>query len=524
MEYYFKPDDRLERLKYAEFLKTLLLNCDKYRREDSDGAYVIALDSPWGTGKTRFVKMLRNYLEGNKPRIINDKVDRAYTPKLNEGRLFNVVYYNAWDTDFSTDALEPLFYSLLKSPELAPDQFDAAGNEILEKFENATKEMLKAAGYALSHFVLGEAATTVLKSGIDAICAKQPNPYENYEKRLELISNFREALTAVIDATKQKKLVIIIDELDRCRPTFAIETLEIAKHLFAVKGLVFIFALDIEQLSYSVQTVYGQNMDAQGYLCRFFDYFAKIPAPDRRAFIYSLLEQIDTRKEIFDSKSTNQTSNEPYEVFMDYACSMIRHASVSFRNITTLFETYKIMLDSFLGRYKSTDAFIFYFYLLFLKLKFPSFYNFLVSDNVGQSDVFSFLEKHKQIFYDDTLEKQLKVFIINDSLEQASLQIYPLDYRSEDSLDSHGGINRITITENGKEPHYIFQRIIGGGVDNPQIHVFECDGNICLDYLFYYEDMKKWEEIKSLTPAQYFRRQLEMFDFVLPADEAKAAP
>ena len=62
MEYYFDPDDRLERKKYAEFLKSMLENCDKYRREDSDGAYVIAIDSPWGTGKTRFAKMLRNYL------------------------------------------------------------------------------------------------------------------------------------------------------------------------------------------------------------------------------------------------------------------------------------------------------------------------------------------------------------------------------------------------------------------------------------------------------------------------------
>jgi hypothetical protein len=63
MEYYFDRDDRLERHEVREFMKTLLINCDKYRREDSDGAYVIALDSPWGTGKTRFVKMLRNYLE-----------------------------------------------------------------------------------------------------------------------------------------------------------------------------------------------------------------------------------------------------------------------------------------------------------------------------------------------------------------------------------------------------------------------------------------------------------------------------
>ena len=161
-------------------------------------------------------------------------------------------------------------------------------------------------------------------------------------------------------------------------------------------------------------------MDAQGYLCRFFDYFAKIPAPDRKTFIFSLLIHIDTRGEISDSKSTYQTSDHPYEVFMDYACSMIRYSSLSYRDITTLFETFQIMLDSFLGRYRSIDAFVFYFYLLFLKLKFPSFYTTLTSENVDPNDVDKFLEGHKRIFIDSTLRERLDIFIMNDRLEQVN--------------------------------------------------------------------------------------------------------
>ncbi|MEZ4628433.1 MAG: P-loop NTPase fold protein [Eubacteriales bacterium] len=55
------------------------------------------------------------------------------------------------------------------------------------------------------------------------------------------MNDFRSDLQDVTH-TRQKKLLIIIDELDRCRPTFAIQTLELIKHLFAVKGLIFIFA------------------------------------------------------------------------------------------------------------------------------------------------------------------------------------------------------------------------------------------------------------------------------------------
>ena len=76
-EFYFETDDRLDRQKYAEFLKTLLEHCDEYRREDSDGAYVIAIDSPWGTGKTRFAKMLKNKLECRAPKLENGEYDKA---------------------------------------------------------------------------------------------------------------------------------------------------------------------------------------------------------------------------------------------------------------------------------------------------------------------------------------------------------------------------------------------------------------------------------------------------------------
>lgn len=341
MEYYFKPDDKLYRERYAKFLETLLLRCDDYRREDSDGAYVIALDSPWGTGKTRFVKMLRNYIEGRKPKLIGGKVDLSFIPEPDKDRAFNVVYYNAWDTDFSTDALEPLFYSLLKSPELAPDQFDAAGNDILEKFINATKEVLKAGGYALAHHLFGETVTTVIKAGIDGVNTKQQNPYEDYENRLKSIDEFRKILSEVITASK-KKLVIIIDELDRCRPTFAIQTLELAKHLFAVPGLIFIFALDIAQLSHSVRTVYGADMDATGYLCRFFDYLVKMPEMNRGEFIKLLFEKNDAKGRL-DSLYRKQDKTYPKHEFIDFVLSLSRKASLSLRDITTLVETFHMM-------------------------------------------------------------------------------------------------------------------------------------------------------------------------------------
>lgn len=271
MEYYFKPDDKLERSKYAEFLKTLLINCDKYRREDSDGAYVIALDSPWGTGKTRFVKMLRNYLEGREPKLINGKVDQSFIPSPSEDRLFDVIYYNAWDTDFCENALEPLLSTIVNSDVFEEIRKDAKKKEIWDCFVRFAKG-------ALDYSIEMMPATTPLGYVIKMIFAgykkskeKPEAPFAAYEKQKETYRKFAEHFEKVISATG-KRLLIIVDELDRCRPTFAIQTLELAKHLFTVPGLVFIFALDIEQLSHSIRTVYGKEMRASGYLSRFFEY------------------------------------------------------------------------------------------------------------------------------------------------------------------------------------------------------------------------------------------------------------
>ena len=83
----------------------------------------------------------------------------------------------------------------------------------------------------------------------------------------------------------QHPLVVVIDELDRCRPSYAVELLKAAKHLFAVDGVVFVLALNRSELSHSIGALYGGKFDATGYLRRFIDVDFRLPDPDRAAFI-----------------------------------------------------------------------------------------------------------------------------------------------------------------------------------------------------------------------------------------------
>ena len=84
-------------------------------------------------------------------------------------------------------------------------------------------------------------------------------------------------------------MVVFIDELDRCRPSYAIELLETGKHIFAVNHVVFVIAVNRSELSHSVKVLYGNDFGADGYLRRFFDMDFRLPEPDRGNFIQQLL-------------------------------------------------------------------------------------------------------------------------------------------------------------------------------------------------------------------------------------------
>ena len=76
--------------------------------------------------------------------------------------------------------------------------------------------------------------------------------------------------------------MVMINELDRCRPSYAVELLEVAKHLFSADRIVFVLAVNCDQLAHSVTALYGNDFDAEGYLRRFFDVDFQLPEPDRR--------------------------------------------------------------------------------------------------------------------------------------------------------------------------------------------------------------------------------------------------
>jgi hypothetical protein len=102
----------------------------------------------------------------------------------------------------------------------------------------------------------------------------------SYTDVLNATEDFRNKLGELANEAykeNQKPLVFIIDELDRCRPTYALELIEKVKHLFSVKHIVFVLVMHTDQLEESIRCVYGQNIDARTYLQKFINIECTLP-------------------------------------------------------------------------------------------------------------------------------------------------------------------------------------------------------------------------------------------------------
>jgi len=286
------PQDKLDRAKYAEFLTRFLSNqgFDEAREEgEQKRNYVLNLNSEWGSGKTYFLKRWANDLKEHYP----------------------VVYVDAWEKDYSEDPLMTVVSAIIKD-------LKAQAGKDEEKFTAPTKliGLLKAAapGIArgMSKRFLGIDPVEIMEAGeqengaIDSIPIESENGEQidishvasevvnhlirEHEAKSEAISNLKQNVAQWVEAVKALNNIsfpafIFIDELDRCRPSYAVEMLETIKHLFDIPGVVFVVATDTEQLQHAVKAVYGEGFDARVYLGRFFNSRFSLKAPSLENFL-----------------------------------------------------------------------------------------------------------------------------------------------------------------------------------------------------------------------------------------------
>jgi hypothetical protein len=263
-----------------------------------EGPTVLLLDAPWGTGKTTFIKM--------------------WLGELTKAGIPNI-YFDAFTNDYHDDAFLTVAGEIVtRAEELKPHK------RALRKFKDTAIGVAKALGRASVRIGIRTASAGLLTGDeiiesvkITADEAKAAGDetakavddllkerLESPKADREVFDQFKKALGDLagalsVPAQKAKPvategsaqpLVFVIDELDRCRPSFALELLEKIKHFFAVPGVTFVLVSSLSQLETAVRFAYG-DIDARTYLEKFYHLRLLFPAgtldrPDMTASTY----------------------------------------------------------------------------------------------------------------------------------------------------------------------------------------------------------------------------------------------
>ncbi|MGB4957194.1 MAG: P-loop NTPase fold protein [Candidatus Saccharimonas sp.] len=235
-----------------------------------ENSQILAIDGAWGSGKTVFVKQLDLLCEGDGVPVNIPNVDQQDIQQLQD--TYTSIYYNAWENDYFDDALQSLLYNLVA-------KIDKTHGGLQE---NSQKK-------AISKIDIAGLVKNVSHDAID-LNSKTNNEKLTAEIRefVDRKENVTKSLQRLIEKT-DKRILFIIDELDRCSPSFAVKILETIKHYFEIDDITFVVAVNTEQLAHTVKKFYGNDFDGYGYLNKFFDFPFSLKNPDMKIFTANYL-------------------------------------------------------------------------------------------------------------------------------------------------------------------------------------------------------------------------------------------
>ena len=231
---------------------------------------VIAIDGEWGSGKTHFVQQVKWLLDSASENITSDvkTVLNNTSPKLDNliGHKYKAFYYDAWKHDKSNNP----FFTLLRTMILAFGGIDYFKDET--SFINS---LLKGA----SHIVKGVTPidAELIFKGTKALCGINDAEQFSELEFIEQMDNQVDSFLDYICEGQYDKLVVFIDELDRCRPSFAVELLEIIKHYFNNDKVIFVLSTNLSEFQYCIKQYYGDGFNGWKYLDRFIDLRLTVP-------------------------------------------------------------------------------------------------------------------------------------------------------------------------------------------------------------------------------------------------------
>lgn len=314
-DYDFK-NCKLDRKQYADSLTGII---ELYNR-----GFVLAINNKWGEGKTTFVRMWENYLKE---------------------KSFTTIRFNAWENDFEDTPMVALMGELktLVKGTSKGKKFDS----LVKAGTSIVKASVPAILKSVSKKYFGESVfKDIAEANADIVMDWFAEGVEEYGNRKKNIIEFKKRLQEFTSthASENKPIVFIIDELDRCRPDYAVSVLEQIKHFFSVPDIVFVLSIDKEQLGHAIRGVYGSDLiNADEYLRRFIDVEFSLPKANARGYYIHLMDKYDISKIIRTKTGHNSEFNSFFEGICKY---LFEKSQLSIRDQEKLFIQYSLSVRS----------------------------------------------------------------------------------------------------------------------------------------------------------------------------------
>jgi hypothetical protein len=233
---------------------------------------------------------------------------------------------------------------------------------------------------------------------------------------------------------------VFVDDLDRCRPSYALELLEKIKHFFNVKGLIFVLAIDKNQMCHSMRSLYGVGMDVDGYLRRFIDLEYRLPRASNEEFCKSLCQRFGfasffkgrTGESQYDERNLVETFSKLSDVFdlsLRVQEQVFSHMSIVLRTIKPNHYIYPVLLAT----------------LLILKASAPELYRKFIDRKCDAREVLDFIKKSPggaDFLIKDRTGRLVEAHLIAATHDETELRHIADQYRNQSENDKGPKDNR----------------------------------------------------------------------------------
>ncbi|WP_339059041.1 KAP family NTPase [Fusobacterium animalis] len=309
--------------------------------EDIRPVQRIFINAPWGMGKTLFADAIKEYLSENYEEI-------------------NTLYVNSWKMDFYDEPMKALIAEMSEDNIITVESTEKAKKFLKNCGKIFFGKILK--NFLLKSINLNDKDIEEMKSFFNGLDTSELEDYKNYKKLLE---EFKDTLSK-----EERPKIIIIDELDRCRPDYAIQLLEIIKHIFDVKNIIFLFLINRKQLESIVSTIYMNSNLSTKYFEKFYNIELNLPEANYKELNEPEFQVVNSFKEYKVDKN-NYSENRDLviqKIFLDMIFVVNDSFSkISIRSIKKLLKKFNILKDSLIEKEKEQHILILLLIEYFLK-------------------------------------------------------------------------------------------------------------------------------------------------------------